>query len=76
MSQRIWVFNMAKKRKAQDVYDMKLHESFWFPDCQKTVTRVPGGWIYQEWLEATETLIDSGVFVPYDNDLQPRQRRK
>jgi len=36
----------------------------WDQKTERTVTRVPGGWIYTAWDLHNDVVLDSGVFVP------------
>lgn len=55
------------------LYMMKLHESIRL-DPQRTVLRVPGGWIYYDHIDAPsekeQSLASSVVFVPFDNEFK------
>lgn len=56
-----------------NIYDMKLHEvkliSINSPFIYKQfmVTRVPGGWLYQQYNVAVE---NNGIFVPYHDEFR------
>lgn len=56
--------------KDKTIYDLKLHETLMVEIKHKTwgVTRVPGGWIYQN--ESPRITIPVGYFVPFDNTFQ------
>jgi hypothetical protein len=60
------------KRESR-LYTMKLHESIRL-GAQKTVLRVPGGWIYYDYIKAPGEkecfLTSSVVFVPFDNEFK------
>ena len=51
------------------IYKQNLHESIWMSEMNRTVYRVPGGWIYESWNEQDQRG-DHGVFVPFDNEFQ------
>lgn len=51
------------------IYDLDLHESLYLPNLSMDVVRVPGGWIYSHWCNASDKAL-GGVFVKYDNEFQ------
>ncbi len=48
------------------IYTLELHESVWVAPF--TITRVPGGWIYQTWSYKQDNHADSGVFIPFNKE--------
>lgn len=59
-----------------DLYHMELHEQRTLDEQLATtvITRVPGGWIYTFYNQVDEPSQErtSSVFVPFDNEFQPR----
>ncbi len=53
---------------ARDLYDMKCGETY-YPDNKTYIVRMPGGWI---WVGPAGCDSGVGVFVPFDNEFQPR----
>lgn len=60
-------------KRENRLYMMKLHESIRL-GAQKTILRVPGGWIYYDDIKAPGekecSLTSSVVFVPFDNEFK------
>lgn len=54
--------------KAQELYDLKLHECIDYNDLFLTVVRVPGGWLYKHNNYSPPCM----VFVPWHNEFQPK----
>lgn len=52
----------------ENIYKMKLHESFILGDGAFCVTRVASGWIYD--FVAYNGFRGGIIFVPYDNSFQ------
>ena len=56
--------------KSKSIYDLELHEETssqgWY-----TITRVPGGWIYE--LRRPSSNILESVFVPYSDEFKPKE---
>ena len=46
------------------LYELELHQSIYIPEINRTVYRVPGGWIYEGWSLETGKPLDS-IFVPF-----------
>ena len=60
---------------AQTIYDLQLHERVSTNNGMHSVTRVPGGWIYESWrrrLPTDDYEPYACVFVPFHNEFQPR----
>jgi hypothetical protein len=51
-----------------NIYKMKLHESFWVSSIAKSITRVPGGWLYGDWDTERDQPIEGATFVPFHNE--------
>lgn len=55
------------------LYLMKLHEKISL-DNNNTVLRVPGGWIYYNYIDAprenSQLLTSTAVFVPFNNEFK------
>lgn len=49
-----------------DIYKMKLHDRVWLGF---DILRVPGGWIYSDYNNETDTMYNS-IFIPYNNEFQ------
>jgi hypothetical protein len=50
------------------VYNLKLNEFMWLNVGTTEVMRVPGGWIYKVYDEATQRNCLSMCFVPFNNE--------
>lgn len=47
-----------------DIFKMKINDTFWHSGINKSIIRVPGGWIYEDYdLEKDQRILGS-VFVP------------
>ena len=51
-----------------NIYKMKLHDSFWDSTISKSITRVPGGWLYGDWDTEREEPAEGATFVPFNNE--------
>ena len=54
---------------SKTIYDLKLHEHLTLSQGFD-VTRVPGGWLYQEWVDNGDTTTLSSTFVPYHDEFR------
>lgn len=54
--------------KQPSIYNLKLHESVKIKSGH-SVTRVPGGWLYENFDE-DKGVITSSTFVRFDNEFQ------
>lgn len=64
----------------ENIYDLNLHEETTLinTSClELTVTRVPGGWIYEHmYYSESGVLSSSSVFVPYNNEFKELRCKK
>lgn len=66
---------MSKElEEAQKIYDLKLHEECCL-SMGTSIVRVPGGWIYRIY-GSPDTGDVTAVFVPFDNEFQPKPPEK
>ncbi len=61
---------MAELKKT--IYDLKLYEQLWVSEISKTVTRVPGGWIYSNYDVVNDKPV---VYVTFVSDLPSEQSK-
>lgn len=61
---------MSNRLYEVNLYNMRLHEIISVRDknFQGTITRVPGGWIYER--DIPDYRHSTATFVPYDNEFQ------
>jgi hypothetical protein len=61
---------MYQKFEEINIYNMKLHDIFEIKDrtFTGTITRVPGGWIYERDMPGYSH--STSTFVPLDNEFQ------
>ena len=50
-----------------DLYRMKEFDVLWFSVIGMTVTRVPGGWLFDPWDYGKDCTARNPVFVPNNN---------
>lgn len=65
---------MTPEEQAGKLYGLKLHESIDIPP-ELQVTRVSGGWIYRFWNISQQEYYPNAVFVPFNNEFQPKGAR-
>jgi len=58
----------SMEEEAKKLYEMKLFETFQIPSIGAWITRVPGGWIYENIFESGV----SGVFISFHNEFMDR----
>lgn len=52
------------------IYKLALGVSYYDEDLMKDIIRVPGGWIFRTYDFTEGKPLDSGVFVPFNNEFQ------
>ena len=52
------------------IYKLALGVSYYDEDLMKDIIRVPGGWIFRTYDFTEDKPLDSGVFVPFNNEFQ------